>query len=80
MKVESQHQFNVGDQVLVARGTALGGLKKWPLGESQYYGPCRVVQAKHPRYTLVSLGLRYSRRDIHARRLIRFIQKLAHLM
>ena len=57
-KVVPQRQFNVGNQVLVARGTSLGGLKKWPLGESRYYGPCRVVRAKHPRYTLVSPGLR----------------------
>ena len=80
MMFVSQRQFNVGDQVLVARGTAMGGLLKWPLRESKYYGPFRVVRAKHPRYTLLSPGLRYSRRDIHARRLIPFIQKPAHLM
>lgn len=78
-KAASSRRFNVGDQVLVERGAALGALQKWPLGISKFYGPCRVVKARHPRYTLISPGARYSRRDIHAGRLIPFIQKPAHL-
>ena len=71
--------FNVGDEVLVAKGAALGNMLKRPIALSKFYGPCRVVRARHPRYTLVSPHQRYSRRDIHARRLFLYKRPPANL-
>ena len=71
--------FNIGDEVLVAKGAALGSMQKWPIALSQFYGPCRVARARHPRYTLVSPHQRYSRREIHARRLVLYKRKPLHL-
>ena len=55
-------------------------IKRWPIDKSKFYGPCRVVNARHPRYTLESAKERFSSRAIHARRLVPFIQKPPHLM
>lgn len=71
--------FNVGDEVLVAHGAAFNKAKKWPTFQSYYYGPCKIVQADHPRYGLVSRGGRVSRTVIHARRLVLYGRKPAHL-
>ena len=62
--------FKIGDEVLIAKGAALGAMKKWPIAVSKFYGPCRVVRTRHSRYTLVSPHQRYSRMEIHARRLV----------
>ena len=71
--------FNVGEEVLVVKRAALGNMQKWPIALSKFYGPCRVVRARHPRYTLVSPHQRYSKRDIHARRLVLYKRPPAHL-
>ena len=67
--------FEVGDVVLVARGQSPASTAKWPAFTTKYYGPCLVVHARHPRYTLKSPHGRYSRSDIHARRLRLFHSK-----
>lgn len=70
----------VGDQVFVLKGKATTMIKKWPTDKLKFYCPCRVVNARHPRYTLGSAKARFSRRAIHARRLVPFIQKPSHLI
>ena len=62
--------FSVGDEVLVARGTALNTTVKWPAFESRFYGPCKITAAHHPRYVLLSPSRRFSREAVHARRLV----------
>ena len=60
-------KFEVGEYVLVANGTALSATVKWPSFSSKYFGPCKIVRARHPRYHLVSEHGRYSRmRFTHA--------------
>ena len=71
--------FNVGEEVLVAEGAALGPMQKWPIALSKLYGPCRVARARHPRHTLVSPHQRYSRREMHARRLVFYKRQPLHL-
>ena len=73
-------RFAAGDLVLVLKGRATSMIKKWPIDKSKLYGPCRVVNARHPRYNLAFAKVRFSRRAIHARRLVPFIQNHAHLM
>ena len=68
--------FQVGDFVLVARGRALGPNIKWPAFTSKFYGPCMVISAHHPRYSLVSGHNRHTRQDIHARRLVKYNPRL----
>lgn len=68
--------FSVGDKVLVARGQALSSSIKWPSFTSKYYGPCQIVSAHHPRYTLVSRHNRYTRQGIHARRIIPYFSRI----
>ena len=65
-----QASFKVGDDALVAKRAAFGDLQNWPIAASKFYGPCRVVWMRHPRYTLVSPHKRYSRKEIHGRRLV----------
>ena len=67
--VASSHFFRQGEEVLVARGTAFGGTK-WPANVSKFYGPCRILEARHPRYVLESRHGRISRKPIHARRVV----------
>ena len=67
--VASSHFFRQGEKVLVARGTAFGGTK-WPANVSKFYGPCSILEARHPRYVLESRHGRISRKPIHARRLV----------
>ena len=67
--------FQVGEFVLVARGKSLSSFIKWPAFSSKFYGTCMVVSANHPRYGLVSPHNRYSRQDIHARRLVRYYSR-----
>ena len=67
--------FNVGEEVLVAKGAALRPMQKWRIALSKFYGPCRVARAHHPQYTLVSPHQRYSRREIHSRRLVLYKRK-----
>lgn len=67
--------FQVGDLVLIARGKALGTVK-WPAFSSKFYRPCMVVNANHPRYRLTSAHNRYTRQDIHARRLLKYNPRL----
>ena len=76
-RARSSRWLEVGDQVLVLKGAATSMTMKWPIDKSKFYGPCRVVNAKHPRYILESSKGRYTCRAIHARRLIPFIQKPA---
>lgn len=42
-------RIKVGDELLVAKGAALEAMHKWPIAVSKFYGPCRVVRARHPR-------------------------------
>ena len=67
--VASSNFFRQGEKVLVARGTAFGG-PQWPAYVSTFYGPCRILEARHPRYVLESRHGRISRKPIHARRLV----------
>ncbi|CDF33201.1 unnamed protein product [Chondrus crispus] len=70
----SSHFFEVGDKVLVARGTSFGGTK-WPAFVSKFYGPCRILEVHHPRYVLESQHGRVSRKPIHARRLVLYRER-----
>ena len=72
-------KFEVGEYVLVAKGTALSATVKWPSFSSKYFGPCKIVRARHPRSHPVSEHGRYSRTEIHARQLVRFHQRPEHL-
>jgi len=72
LRSKQTQKFQVGDLVLVAHGKALNPAVKWPAFKSVYYGPCRVVRESHPRYSLVSSHGRTSRKDIHARRLVKY--------
>lgn len=67
-------EYAVGDLVLVAHGSALTNMK-WPSFKSKFYGPCKVVSAKHPRYILRSSTGKHTRVAIHARRLVRYFQR-----
>ena len=67
--VASSHFFLHGENDLVARGTAFGGTKR-PANVSKFYGLCRILEARHPRYVLESRHGRTSRKRIHARRLL----------
>lgn len=58
--------FDVGDLVLVACGPSLTSMGKLPAFTSPYYGPCRVLAARHPRYEMMSPQGRISREPIHA--------------
>ena len=72
-------KFEVEGYVLVAKGTALSATLKWPSFSSKYFGQCKIVRARHPLYHIVSEHGRYSRTEIHARRLVRFHQRPEHL-
>ena len=65
-----KNSFHVGDEVLVAKDAATNTSFKWPAFGSKFYGPCKVIAARHPRYTLRSLSGRISRNEVHAQRLI----------
>ena len=67
--VASSHFFRQGEKILVARGTAFG-CTKWLANMSKFYGPCSILEARHPRYVLESRHGRISRKPIHARRLV----------
>lgn len=58
-----------GDLVIVGRWPSLNSTMKCPGFNSEYYGPCPVIRAKRPRYTLQSQHDRFSSGDIHTRRL-----------
>ena len=72
-------RFNVSDEVLVAIGRSIGDLAQWPPFTSRLYGPRRIARARHPRYMLVLQLNRYSRENIHARRLVLYKKKPLHL-
>ena len=73
--VRESTRYEIGDLVLVARGNALTITTKWPAFSSKYYGPCEVVTARHPRYSLRSQHGRYTRSNVHARRLCLYISR-----
>lgn len=68
-------EYKVGDSVLVAYGKALDSSVKWPAFKSRYFGPCRVIRARHPLYDLESTQGRHSRIPIHARRLRPYLHR-----
>ena len=72
-------KFEVGEYMLVDKGTALSATVKWPSFSPKYFGPCRIVTARHPRYCLVLEHGRHSRTEIHARRLMLLGQRPDHL-
>lgn len=71
-KEGKQVLFNVGDEVLVVKRSALGAMKMGFL-QSKWYGSCRVVRALHPRYMLSTCNGKTTREPIHARRLKQFV-------
>lgn len=62
-------KYSVGDIVLVAYGNATVTSTKRLAFRLRYYGPCRIVRAKHPEYVLRTRVGRYSRVAVHLRRL-----------
>ena len=69
-------KYQVGDKVLVAHGQAVASPATWPSFKSKYYGPCTVMNSKHPYYELKSQTGRHTREGIHARRLRIFKPRL----
>lgn len=65
-------KFTILDLVLVARGSSLRKVGKWPAFKSIFYSPCQVVGGIHPRYELVSSSGKRSRRPIQAIRLKKY--------
>lgn len=70
----------MGENVFVARGTALGPWKKSTSFTSKFYGPSTVLSVKHPYYAFVLPSGRRTRRGIHARRLARIYDRSAHFI
>lgn len=58
--------------VLVTHGEALRKSAMWPALRSLFYGPCKVVKARHPRYQLVSSTGKYTLKPIHSRRVVKY--------
>lgn len=61
--------FQIGQLVLVAYRKILKGVKCPPFSP-KLYGPCRVIEAKHLRYKLLSSTGMQTRKPIHARRFV----------
>lgn len=76
---KKEERYGIGDLVLVAHGRALTKGTKWPAFKPKFYGPCRIVAGRHPRYLLVSEGGRFTREKIHAHRLRKYIKRPIHL-
>lgn len=77
--IRASASFRVGDRVFVVRGNALGPLTKRPNNKSKCFSPCHVVSANHRRYGFLSPQEGLSRKQIHARGLIKFTQRPLHL-
>ncbi len=69
-------KFHVGEKVLVAHGNATKKNVGWPAFKSKFYGPCKIRKAFHPYYELESRSGKRSRKGIHARRLIKFTERI----
>ena len=69
--------FSVGDEVMVLKAANRG--LKWPAFLSRFYGPCRIINAHHPRYLLLSPSGRVSRDAVHARLLVLYRRRPTHL-
>jgi len=78
-KPKKDKEFEIGQRVLVAHGRAFTTTSKWPVFTSKYYGPCTIVGAQHPRYVLKSSSGRFTRKSIHARRLLTYQERPEHL-
>lgn len=66
--------FQVGEKLLVCRGSAFRTTVKRLSSNLKYSGPCTVRNADHPRYELYSQQHLLLRRPIHTRRLVRYYQ------
>lgn len=60
---------DVGEMGWVAKGKNVGAMKVGAF-ESPWYGPCKVINAKYPRYELLTSNGKVSRKPIHAHRLM----------
>lgn len=62
---DESHLYKPGDLVLVSYGPALNNTVKFVALNSQYYGTCRFLRVKHPRYELSFPHGRYTGKYFH---------------
>lgn len=67
-----EKKFSEGDEMQVAHSPAFNRTSKSAAFESNFYGPCRVTEADHPRYDLFSYTGLVKRQRIHSQRLARY--------
>lgn len=68
---KKEKKFDVGDEMMVEHGPVFNKTSKRAAFESYSYGPCRVTNADHLRYELVSSTGQVTRQGIHSVRLVR---------
>lgn len=72
--------FDTGTRVLEVHSPAVAAFKKWSAFQTKFMGPSVIVQAQYPLYELVSDKGKRSRRGIHVRRLVPFVDRPSHLL